>query len=137
MFFKGSRMVSLVSYLQVMGLGFMNLVWMNVKEYLVMGLWVYFLDLLVWFIEVSMLNALEFFVLRLIMNVGRLGLSWFGEEHEVHLLGKKKNNVLPKKLKKKNIKFLKNNLFHYLFFNFLRWLFLFIKMLTWMLTWYF
>ena len=90
-------MVSLVSYLQVMGLGFMNLVWMNVKEYLVMGLWVYFLDLLVWFIEVSMLNELEFFVLRLIMNVGRLGLSWFGEEHEVHLLGKKKNNVLPKK----------------------------------------
>ena len=43
----GSRMVSLVSYLQVVGLGFMNLVWMNVKEYLVMGLWVYFLDLLV------------------------------------------------------------------------------------------
>ena len=41
----GSRMVSLVSYLQVVGLGFMNLVWMNVKEYLVMGLWVYFLDL--------------------------------------------------------------------------------------------
>ena len=41
----GSRMVSLVSYLQVVGLGFMNLVWTNVKEYLVMGLWVYFLDL--------------------------------------------------------------------------------------------
>ena len=41
----GSRMVSLVSYLQVVGLRFMNLVWMNVKEYLVMGLWVYFLDL--------------------------------------------------------------------------------------------
>ena len=46
----GSRMVSLVSYLQVVylqvvGLGFMNLVWMNMKEYLVMGLWVYFLDL--------------------------------------------------------------------------------------------
>ena len=40
-----SRMVSLVSYLQVVGLGFMNLVWMNMKEYLVMGLWVYFLDL--------------------------------------------------------------------------------------------
>ena len=34
----GSRMVTLVSYLQVVGLGFMNLVWMNVKEYLVMGL---------------------------------------------------------------------------------------------------
>ena len=34
----GSRMVSLVSYLQVVGLGFMNLEWMNVKEYLVMGL---------------------------------------------------------------------------------------------------
>ena len=33
-----SRMVSLVSYLHVVGLGFMNLVWMNVKEYLVMGL---------------------------------------------------------------------------------------------------
>ena len=45
----GSRMVSLVSYLQVVGLGFMNPVWMNVKEYLVMGLWVYFLDLWVWF----------------------------------------------------------------------------------------
>ena len=41
----GSRMVSLVSYLQVVSLGFMNLVWMNVKEHLVMGLWVYFLDL--------------------------------------------------------------------------------------------
>ena len=41
----GSRMVSLVLYLQVVGPGFMNLVWMNVKEYLVMGLWVYFLDL--------------------------------------------------------------------------------------------
>ena len=41
----GSRMVSLISYLQVVGLGFMNLVWMNVKEYLVMGLWVCFLDL--------------------------------------------------------------------------------------------
>ena len=41
----GSRVVSLVLYLQVVGLGFMNLVWMNVKEYLVMGLWVYFLDL--------------------------------------------------------------------------------------------
>ena len=51
----GSRMVSLISYLQVVGLGFMNLVWMNlvwmnliwmnVKEYLIMGLWVYFLDL--------------------------------------------------------------------------------------------
>ena len=46
----GSRMVSLVSNLQVVGLGFMNLVWMNlvwmnVKEYLIMGLWVYFLDL--------------------------------------------------------------------------------------------
>ena len=41
----GSRMVSLVSYLQVVSLIFMNLVWMNVKEYLVMGLWVYFLDL--------------------------------------------------------------------------------------------
>ena len=41
----GSRMVSLVSYLQVVGLGFMNLVWMNMKGYLVMGLWVYFLDL--------------------------------------------------------------------------------------------
>ena len=57
------------------GLGFMNLVWMNVKEYLVMGLWVYFLDLWVWFIEASMLNVLEFSVLRLVMNVGRLGLS--------------------------------------------------------------
>ena len=45
----GSRMVSLVLYLQVVGPGFMNLVWMNVKEYLVMGLWVYFLDLWVWF----------------------------------------------------------------------------------------
>ena len=41
----GSRMVSLVSYLQVVSLGFMNLVWMNMKGYLVMGLWVYFLDL--------------------------------------------------------------------------------------------
>ena len=41
----GSRMVILVSYFQVVGLGFMNLVWMNVKEYLVMGLWVYLLDL--------------------------------------------------------------------------------------------
>ena len=41
----GSRMVSFVSYLQVVGLGFMNLVWMNMKEYLVMGLEVYFLDL--------------------------------------------------------------------------------------------
>ena len=41
----GSRMVSLVSYLQVVGLGFMNLLWMNVKENLVMGIWVYFLDL--------------------------------------------------------------------------------------------
>ena len=41
----GSRMVILVSYFQVVGLGFMNLVWMNVKEYLVMDLWVYFLDL--------------------------------------------------------------------------------------------
>ena len=41
----GSRMVSLVSYLQVVCLGFMNLVWMNVKGYLVIGLWVYFLDL--------------------------------------------------------------------------------------------
>ena len=41
----GSRIVSLVSYLQVVGLGFMNLVWMNVNEYLIMGLWVYFLDL--------------------------------------------------------------------------------------------
>ena len=41
----GSRMVSMFSCLQVVGLGFMNLVWMNVKEYLVMGLWVYFLDL--------------------------------------------------------------------------------------------
>ena len=41
----GSRMVILVSYFQVMGLQFMNLVWMNVKEYLVMGLWVYLLDL--------------------------------------------------------------------------------------------
>ena len=29
-----------------------------------------------------MLNVLEFYVLRLIMNVGRLGLSWFDEEHE-------------------------------------------------------
>ena len=36
----GSRMVSLVSYLQVVGLGFMNLVWMNMKEYLVRDLWV-------------------------------------------------------------------------------------------------
>ena len=50
-----------------------------------------------------MLNVLEFSVLRLIMNVGRLGLSWFGEEHEVHVLKKKKKNmkiinshVLPK-----------------------------------------
>ena len=34
----GSRMMSLVLYLQVVGLGFMNLVWMNVKKYLVMGL---------------------------------------------------------------------------------------------------
>ena len=33
----GSRMVSLVLHLQVVGLGFMNLEWMNVKEYLVMG----------------------------------------------------------------------------------------------------
>ena len=41
----GSRMVSLVSYLQVVGLGSMNLLWMNVKENLVMGIWVYFLDL--------------------------------------------------------------------------------------------
>ena len=32
----GSRMVSLVLYLQVVGPGFMNLVWMNGKEYLVM-----------------------------------------------------------------------------------------------------
>ena len=44
-----------------------------------------------------MLNALEFSVLRLIMNVGQSNLSLFGEEHKVHLLGKKKNNVLPKK----------------------------------------
>ena len=42
----GSRMVSLVSYLQVMGLGFMNLVWMNVKEYLVMGLFLGFMGLI-------------------------------------------------------------------------------------------
>ena len=41
----GSGMVSLVSYLQVVSLRFMNLVWMNMKEYLVMGLSVYFLDL--------------------------------------------------------------------------------------------
>ena len=33
----GSRMVSMVSCLQVVGLGLMNLVWMNVKEYLVMA----------------------------------------------------------------------------------------------------
>ena len=38
-----------------------------------------------------MLNVLEFSVLRLIMNVGRLDLSWFGEEDEVHVLKKKKN----------------------------------------------
>ena len=60
--------------------------------------WIYRFDLL----EVSMLNVLEFSVLRLIMNVGRLSLSWFGEEHEVHVLKKKKNmkiinsHVLPK-----------------------------------------
>ena len=60
--------------------------------------WICRLDLL----EVSMLNVLEFSVLRLIMNVGRLSLSWFGEEHEVHVLKKKKNmkiinsHVLPK-----------------------------------------
>ena len=29
-----------------------------------------------------MLNVLEFSLLRLIINVGRLGLSSFGEEHE-------------------------------------------------------
>ena len=49
-----------------------------------------------------MLNVLEFSVLRLIMNVGQLGLSWFDEEHEVHVLKKKKimkiinSHVLPK-----------------------------------------
>ena len=39
------NLVWMVSYLQVVSLGFMNLVWMNVKEHLVIGLWVYFLDL--------------------------------------------------------------------------------------------
>ena len=48
-----------------------------------------------------MLNVLEFSVLRLIMNVGRLGSSWFGEEDEVHVLKKKNmkiinSHVLPK-----------------------------------------
>ena len=33
----GSRILSLVSYILVVSLGFMNLVWINVKEYLVMA----------------------------------------------------------------------------------------------------
>ena len=42
-------------------------------------------------------------------------------KHEVHVLGKKKNNVLPKNNEKeKKIKMLLKNLFRYLFFNFLR-----------------
>ena len=73
----GSRMVSLVSYLQFVGLGFMNLLWMNVKEFLVMrisymGLFLGFMGLIYRGFNV---NVLEFSVLRLIMNVGRLGLS--------------------------------------------------------------
>ena len=58
--------------------------------------WIYGFDLL----EVSILNVLEFFVLRLIMSVG----GWVcldlvkNMEHEV--LGKKKKNVLPKKIMK-------------------------------------
>ena len=54
-----------------------------------------------------MLNVLEFCVEIDYEWVGRLGLSWFGEEHESwsHVLGKKKNNVLLEKKKKKDLRF--------------------------------
>ena len=62
-----------------------------------------------------MLNVLEFCVEIDYEWVGRLGLSWFGEEHESwsHVLGKKKNNALLEKKKKKRFKVLKkkNSLF--------------------------
>ena len=50
-----------------------SLVWVQVLQLWVYESisWIYGFDLL----EVSMLNVLEFSVLRLIMNVGRLGLS--------------------------------------------------------------
>ena len=59
-----------------------------------------------------MLNVLEFCVEIDYEWVGRLGLSWFGEEHESwsHVLGKKKNNVLLEK-KKKRFKVLKKKKF--------------------------
>ena len=43
-------------------------------------------------------------------------------KHEVHVLGKKKNNVLLKnnEKEKKNFKVFLKKLFRYLFFNFLR-----------------
>ena len=54
-------------------LGKSSLVWVQVLQLWVYESisWIYGFDLL----EVSMLNVLEFSVLRLIMNVGRLGLS--------------------------------------------------------------
>ena len=54
-------------------LGKSSLVWVQVLQLWVYESisWIYGFDLL----EVSMLNVLEFSVLRLIMSVGRLGLS--------------------------------------------------------------
>ena len=49
-------------------------------------------------------------------------------KHEVNVLGKKKSNVLPKNNEReKKIKMFLKNLFSYLFFNFLRWLFNLLK----------
>ena len=54
-------------------LGKSSLIWVQVLWLWVCGSisWIYGFDLL----EVSMLNVLEFSMLRLIMNVGQLGLS--------------------------------------------------------------
>ena len=54
-------------------LGKSSLIWVQVLWLWVYGFisWIYEFDLL----EVSMLNVLEFSMLRLIMNVGRLDLS--------------------------------------------------------------
>ena len=88
----GLRMVSLVSYLQVVGLGFMNLVWMNVKEYLVMGLWVYFLDLWVWFSRGFNVECVRIFCVEIdyeCWQVGFVLICWrtwssCSEEEEEH-----------------------------------------------------
>ena len=84
--------------------------------------WIYGFDLL----EVSMLKVLEFFCaeidyecwpVRFVLIWWRTWSSCSGEEEE---------QCSSKEIKKIYIyiyiKFLKNNLFHYLFFNFLRWL---------------